>query len=228
MRTLGRVAAQRQRRIEQQVEPVERLLEARTALRTDRTGIGAGGERGLHYVDDPRQAKPGRMLAEMWGTVREEILAERLGRNVALADIGALAGRQPLLVPGRRQDAEEVDLGIGRHEIAGAVLADAQPIDLLDRPAAVRKERLPALVRGRDLLDAVGIPGTAIGLARHVRQGIETIVRAQLDFIHGLVAGALTLAVKIPPGVEVTVRRAVKLGGVGLERMGAELLDIHD
>src|SRR3954468_23274704 len=221
MRTLGRVAAQRQRRIEQQVEPVERLLDARTALRPDRAGIGAAGERGLHDVDDPRQAKPGRMLAEMWGTVREEILAERLGRNVALADIGALAGPQPLLVAGRRQDAEEVDLGIGGHEIAGAVLADAEPIDLLDRPAAVREERLPALVRGRDLLHAVGIPGTAVGLARHVRQGIETIVRAQLDFIRGLVAGALTLLVKISRGVEVTVRRTVKLGGIGLERMRA-------
>src|SRR3954453_17794285 len=106
MRTLGRVAAQRQRRIEQQVEPVERLFNARTALRPDRARIGPAGERGLHDVDDPREAKPGRMLAEVRGTVREEILAERLGRNVALADISALAGRQPLLVPGRRQDAE--------------------------------------------------------------------------------------------------------------------------
>ena len=49
VRTLGRVAAQRQRRIEQQVEPVERLFDARTALRPDRAGIFAA-----------RRARPAR------------------------------------------------------------------------------------------------------------------------------------------------------------------------
>ena len=79
VRTLGRVPAQRQRRVQQQVQPVERLFDARTALRPDRAGIVAARQRGLHDVDDPRQAKTRRMLAEMRGTVWEEILAERLG-----------------------------------------------------------------------------------------------------------------------------------------------------
>ena len=94
---------------------------------------------------------------------------------------------------------------------------------------AVREERLPGLVGGRDLLHAVGIPGTAVGLARHVRQGIETIVRPQLDFVHRPCRRRSDAPCENSPSrVEVAVRRAVKLGGVGLERMRAELLDIDD
>ena len=92
------------------------------------------------------------------------------GAMSPVAHVGAPCGRQALRVAGRRQHAEKIDVGVRRDQIAGAVLADAEPVDLLDRPRAVRKERLAALVGGRDVLLAVSVPGAAVGLARHVRR----------------------------------------------------------
>jgi hypothetical protein len=60
--------------------------------------------------------------------------------------------RQSFLVTGRRQHANEIELRIGRHQISGAMLADTEPIDLLDRPRSIRKKRLPALLGSGDLL----------------------------------------------------------------------------
>ena len=55
MGTLGRVAADRQRGIEQQVHPVERFFDAGAALGPDRAEIVAGIEDFLHVVDDGRK-----------------------------------------------------------------------------------------------------------------------------------------------------------------------------
>src|SRR5262245_66040206 len=78
------------------------------------------------------------MLTEMRRAVWEKILAERFGGDVARADIGAPIGRQALLVAGGRQHAVKIHLGIRGNEIAGAVVADDKPVDLLDQPGAVR------------------------------------------------------------------------------------------
>ena len=48
LRALRGVAADRQRRVEQQVEPVDRLLDARAALRPDGAEVAAGIEDALH------------------------------------------------------------------------------------------------------------------------------------------------------------------------------------
>ena len=226
VRALGRIAAERQGRVEQQVQPVQRLFDPGAALRPDRAGVLAARERGLHCVGDPRETRPRRMLAEVWRTVGEEIAAERFGRDVACADVRAVRGRQTLGVSGRGQHAIEVDLGVGRHQIADAVLADAEPVDLLDWPRAVGKERLPRLMRRRDRLRTVRLPGATVGLARHVGQRIKPVLRAQLDLVHRLVGRALPLLAEVSRRVEIAVRRTVKLGGVMLERMRAELLDV--
>jgi len=99
------------------------------------------------------------------------------------------------------------------------VLTDASRFD--PSTACIRPgERLPALVGGRDLLRAIRIPGTAVDW-RPYTAGIETIVRAQLDFVHRL---SLELRRCLRRGNRPA---AVTLRGVGSSD-GRELLDIHD
>jgi hypothetical protein len=70
------------------------------------------------------------------------------------------------------------------------------------------------------------VPGGSVGLPGHIGQRVEPILGAQLDFVDRLVIGALPLLVHTPGAIDVTVRWTVELGGIGFERMRAELLDI--
>ena len=80
------------------------------------------------------------MLTEVRRTVRKKIFAERFRRNVARPNVGAPVGRQALLVAGRRQDTEKIDLSIRGDEIAGAVLANTE-INILARPMLLELAR---------------------------------------------------------------------------------------
>jgi len=160
------------------------------------------------------------------GLVREEIFAAPLGRNIARAGIGAAVGRQALRVAGRRQDAVEVDFGLAGDQVSSAVLADLQPVDLLETARAVGEEALPRLWLGSVGEGAFLLPGCAVRLQCHVGQWVEPVFPTQLDLVYRLVVGALPLPVHLPRAVDVAVRRAVELGCVGFERMRAELLDI--
>ena len=72
---------------------------------------------------------------------------------------------------------------------------------------------------------AVPVPRAPIRLERHVGKEVETVLRAERRPVDGRVLGALPRFVKITVCVEVAVRRAIELGGVILQGMGAEPLD---
>src|SRR2546428_2047410 len=73
---------------------------------------------------------------------------------------------------------------------------------------------------------AVLRPWLPVRLWRHVRQRIDAGLRTERDLVHGRVVRVAALFVKRPAGVEIAVGRTIKLGGVALERMSAELLDV--
>src|ERR1700678_2207521 len=141
------------------------------------------------------------MVAEMRRAIREKILAHGFRRDIAVADVGAQMRRQALLVTGRRQDPDKIELRISGHQIAGTVLANTETVDLLDRPRSIREKRLPALLGRGYLLRAAGTPAAPVGLTRHVGQRVEPVVWRKLHLIDRLVAGAAALLVKIAFGV---------------------------
>src|ERR1700736_962775 len=108
----------------------------------------------------------------MYGLVREEIDTTALGRDVTGAGIGVALGRKTLRIARWRQDTEEVDVGVGGDQVSRALLADLQPVDLLETARAVGEEALPCLRFGGAGERAFLLPGAAVGLRRHVRQGI--------------------------------------------------------
>ena len=149
-----------------------------------------------------------------------------LRRDVARARVGARGGRQALGISARRQHAVEIDIGMRGDEIALAMLADGQTVDLLEDARAVGIERLARALGRRERHGAVILPGAAVGLARHVGQREDPILRQELDLVDRLVAGGGAGFMEFAGGNDIAVGRPVKFGRVALERMGAELLDI--
>jgi hypothetical protein len=162
----------------------------------------------------------------VWRLVREEVDATTVGWNVTSTSVRALSGWQTLCITGRREDAIEVDIGGSGDQISRALLADLQPVDLLEAARAVGEEALPRLRFGGVGERAFLLPGSAVRLYRRIRQGIEPIFGGSSTLVYRLVAGALPLLVHVSVTVDVAVWRAVELGRVGFEGMGAELLDI--
>src|SRR6059058_1022945 len=150
----------------------------------------------------------------------------RLGRDVTLADVGAKLRGEALRVAGRRDHAVEVDLGARRDEVADPLVADAEAIDLLEEPRAVGIEGLPRLLLRRHRPSAVLLPRKPVGLPRHVRQRVHAVVRLQRDLVHRPIIGAATFFVERAPRIQIAVGWAIELGGVALEGMRAELLDV--
>jgi len=133
---------------------------------------------------------------EVLGAVGEKVLARHF-RRLALH-----------IAPGRRHPIE-VDLGARRDDARQPLCVDAEPVDLLEQPRAIRVERLPRLRRRRVRRDAVLVPRASVGLHRHVRQGIEAVIRTQCDFVHRHIGLALPLAMKIARAIHIAVRRTV-------------------
>ena len=234
LRPLGGVAADRHGRVDEKIEPVDRLLDPRAPLGPDRAVVFAARQDALHRVGRARQARPRHRGGQMHRLVREEIGAAPLRRDIAGASggasgdggVGAPVGRQPLRVTRGRQDPVEVDLGLGGDQVAGPVVADLQPIDLLEAARAVGEKSLPRLCFGGAGERAFLLPGGAVRLPRHVGQRIDPVLGAQDDLIDRLVARAAPLRAHLPVAAEPAVRRPIELGGVGFERVRAELLDI--
>ena len=111
-----------------------------------------------------------------------------------------------------------------REQARGAFGADRHAIDLLEAARAVREEALAMLRTARR--GAFVVPCRAVGLGRHVGQGIETVLRLQLDLVHRLVAGVLALLPEHAVGADVSVGRSIEFGDVRFQRMGGKLLDI--
>ena len=112
VRPLGSVAADRQRRVDEQIEPVHRLFDSRAALRPDGTGVAAAGEDALHGIGDRRQRRARRRGGEVLGAVGEKVLARHF-RRLALR-----------IAPGRRHPIE-VELGARRDHARQPLSIDA-------------------------------------------------------------------------------------------------------
>src|SRR5579885_2988317 len=130
------------------MQPVDRLLDARAALRPDAAGIAPARQNLLHAVGDARQSEPRLVRVEMARAIGKEVAAARLRRDVALAAVGARRGRQALGVAARRKHAVEIDVGARGDLVALAMLAHAEPVDLLEDACAVGIEGLARARRG--------------------------------------------------------------------------------
>src|SRR6185312_8123637 len=108
-----RVAADGDRGVHQQTEPVGALLHVWTALSEDRAIVFAAGEHAPRRVGKTGQRRPRRRFADMKRLVGKEILVADFRRDIAVADVGATRSRKTLGVAAGRQNAIEVDLGKG-------------------------------------------------------------------------------------------------------------------
>jgi hypothetical protein len=73
----------------------------------------------------------------------------------------------------------------------------------------------------------VSFPGLAVGLACHVRQGVEPILREKGHLVNGDILLTLASLVKGAAGVDIPVWWSVEFGGIALQRMGAPLPDVY-
>jgi hypothetical protein len=225
--TLRGIAANRHGRIHQQVEPVSRLLNLWASLREDRAVIFPAGENASRRVGEPRQCRARRRLADVERLVGEKVLAADFRRNIAFTPVGPARGRKALGVTAGRQHAVKVDVCERRNKIADAGGADRQAVDLFEAARPVRIKALACLVGGSTRRGAFFLPGLAVRLPRHVWQRIEAVLGLELDLEHGLVVRAGPLFAEDTFGVEISVRRSVKLDGIGFKRMSGEAFDIH-
>ena len=84
LRTLRRVAADRQGRVDQQVEPVGALFDLRAALGPDHAIVVAARHQRLHVVGRLRERRPRRRDAEVIGLVAEEMSCRGLPEGCRL------------------------------------------------------------------------------------------------------------------------------------------------
>ena len=71
------------------------------------------------------------------------------------------------------------------------------------------------------------LPRLTVCLSRHVWQRIHAVLGPDLDLENRFVLRAGTLLVKRPFGVKISVRRPVKLGSIGFQRVSRETFYIH-
>jgi hypothetical protein len=159
--------------------------------------------------------------------VWEEVPAQDLGRDVALADVGSLVGATAGRVAAGRHDPEEVVVRQRPERVRMPVLVDHHPVDLLEHARRVGVERLATLVGRAAGASAVAIPRRTVDLAGHVRQRDEAVLGAEDDLVDGHVVRPGPLGMECAVRVEVAVRRGVEVRRITLERMRAELLDIN-
>ena len=198
VRPLRRYADEGQGGVEHETQPVERLLDVRAALQPDEAVVLPRVDGLLHDVHSAGHRRVRQELAERSRAVREEVAP----RGLAL-----------LCVARRRQHAHEVvvrdPVQLARRAVVAAS-GDAS-VDVLEQPRRIGEERLaPAVVDSRvrqvGVLERCAALGP-IGAPRHVGQEVHTVLRAQLHLV-------VLLAVVV-----------IHLGGVGLQRMRAELRD---
>jgi hypothetical protein len=122
MKALRGIAAQRNGRVEQQVEPVKHLLNARTALRPNRAVICTARQHALHRVDDIGEVRARRRSFKMEWFVGKEMSSAHFRQYIALTHIGASSCRQPLGEPAGGLDAIEVHVGTRTDQVAETVV----------------------------------------------------------------------------------------------------------
>src|SRR5215204_5181784 len=124
----------------------------------------------------------------------------------------------------RRHSAVEINRCNGRQQTCSAFDADRHAIDFFEAARTVRKEALAAVEGAWG--SAFLLPRRSVGLSRHIRKWIQTILRLQLDLIDRLVAGLLASLSENAVVTHVSVWRPIEFGHVGFQRMGGKLLDV--
>src|SRR5215471_6575430 len=127
----------------------------------------------------------------MRGLIGEEVKTASLGRDIPSTGVGAEIGGQTLRVTGRRQNAIERDVGLRGDQVSYPLVADLQPVNLLETARAVREEALSRVRLGSIGERAFFLPRLTVCLSGHVRQRVEPVLGAQLDLVDRLVARAL-------------------------------------
>ena len=192
----------------------------------DRAVVFSRGENPACGVGEPRQRRTRRRLADVEGLVGEKILAADFRRDVAFADIGAARSRQAFGVSAGRQHAVEIHVGERGDQVADAGRADRQAVDLLEAARSVRIETLSRLLGRRARCRAFFLPWLAVRLPCHVGKRIQAVLGMDFNFKDRPVFRPGLLFPEHALGVEISVRRAVKFGGIRLERMRRETFHI--
>ena len=226
LRALGGDAADRLRRVDQEVEPVGAVLDIGAALGPDHPVIGVVGGQRLHVVGRLGERRPGRRRGQVIGLVGEEVLAPPLGRNGAVADIRPLGRREAAPVAAGGNAAVEVDIRQRGDRTRDAGVVDHQPVDLLEAARPVRVEPLARLTVRRAGGRAFLLPGRAVRLPRHVGQRVKPVLRQHLDLVDRLVVGRPAFDTEGSVGADIAVRPGVERGRVSFQRMGRKLLHI--
>src|SRR5215471_451024 len=201
MRSLREVAADRHCRVDQQVEPICRLFDERTSFEPDCAYVFAACEGSLHDIGHAREGRHRRFFAQITWTIRKEIDAAPLGRDVTVADIGSFDGSPPGCVTTRRQRANEIEVSFSRKQAAYTFVRYAQTIDFLEQSRTVGEERYTDQFFGRIFFAAVHLPSLPTGLARHIGNRIQTVFWFQCDLVDGPIALALSFFMEVSGGI---------------------------
>src|SRR5215203_2959171 len=115
-------------------------------------------------------------------------------RDVPFPLVASQMRWQTLSEATRRHAAVEINRCNGRQQTCSAFDADRHAIDFFEAARTVRKEALAAVEGAWG--GAFLLPRRSVGLSRHIRKWIQTILRLQLDLIDRLVAVLLALPSK--------------------------------
>src|SRR4051812_26945799 len=131
LRPLRGIAADRDRRVDQEIEPIGNLFDLRTALGIDGALVFLAVEYPSRRIGETRERRSRRGFAEKVRPVGEEILAAGFRRNVSIANVSAARCGQALGVAGGRKNPVEIYIRKRRNQVSDALRSDAQPVDLL-------------------------------------------------------------------------------------------------
>jgi hypothetical protein len=211
MRSLGGGGRKRPIRVDEEPEPEGRLLHERAALEPQCAVVGVGRQAARHHIRQPREDAARRLPEEVGRPIGEELAARAfvVGHRTA-----------------RRCGPDEVVVREAVEMRRKPVSAGVEPVDLLEQPRRIGIEGLPGRLAGTERNGFVAFPRLPVRLDGAVGQGIEAILGPKLEAQDGHVVGPGPLRPERPGGVDVSVGRAVQVGRVSFERMGAELLDV--
>ena len=145
--------------------------------------VFAARQHTLHDIGEVSEASPRLMRVEVIGLVRKEMAPAHFRSDVTFADVGPLYGGKAFGVSRRRQRAVEIDIDPRGDKIAPALVADAQAVDLLENARAVGMKDLARPMRRGARLGAFLLPRPQVRLARHVGQGIRTVLGPKRDLV---------------------------------------------
>src|ERR671922_1347113 len=111
--------------IDQQIEPIDRLLDKRAPFKPNTTPIFAAAQCLLDDVSDTCQCGHRRLVAKMMGAIREEIPPENFRRNVSFATIISFTRAASFGIATGRQGSIKIEVGLHREQASKPFIRDA-------------------------------------------------------------------------------------------------------